>query len=92
MSFINSQPESQQQLNLQIGINEVGLSGSAGSTKVYDPRLFVARNMRLTFADSGRPVIAAATHEVSHESQAVLPQGAKPVLMGLSQRRCLPSC
>jgi hypothetical protein len=66
LAFINSQPESQRQLNLQIGINEVGLSGSAGSTKVYDPRLFVARNMRLTFADSGRPVIAAATHEVSH--------------------------
>jgi hypothetical protein len=31
---------------------------------VYDPRLFVARNMRLSFMESGRPVLAVATHEV----------------------------
>lgn len=64
MEFISSQPQSQRSLQLQIGINEVGLSGSTGTSSVYDPRLFVARNMRLKYLESGRPVVAVATHEV----------------------------
>jgi hypothetical protein len=64
LEFNKSLPVSQRSLQLQIGINEVGLSGSTGSSSVFDPRLFVARNMRLQFTENGRPAIAVSTHEV----------------------------
>jgi hypothetical protein len=47
IAYAKNQPESQRHLSLQLGINEVGLSGSTGSSSTYDPRLFVARNMRI---------------------------------------------
>jgi hypothetical protein len=64
VSLLSGMPDTQQGLPLTLGINEVGLSGSPGSSRAYDPRLFVARSMRLMSTPTGRPVITAATHEV----------------------------
>lgn len=63
-SYLAHQPEGQRRLDLQLGINEVGLSGSTGSRSVYDPRTFVSRNMRIQMTEQGRPALAVATHEV----------------------------
>lgn len=64
----------------------MGLSGSTGSSGVFDPRLFVARSMRLQFTENGRPAIAVATHEVRIRSVSSLVWVASrslPVLLPL---------
>jgi hypothetical protein len=64
VSLVQSLPEEDQKKELMLGLSEP--DAAAGSVGAADGSQFVARRVSLMPTQYGRPVLAVATHEVTH--------------------------